>query len=284
MSESPIAAFPVLVTGADEAIVWAPVSDRAGGKAAREEPPLALSRWRNAALSMAWEAAGRPLLGHLHPPGTIRWLGAERLEPGARQAALAEMRLLPGEPLLSLEVEPHAAALLPWLAGLSELSDLDGLGEPGRQAPLWVHPILESAPEPGGRLWDDMAGLVSRGIPLAAEIRLLRGITGDAELLRALCRDLVRRQVRPQALVVGEWLPSRTRVSAEEALALVDRLRGWISGVAAPQAVREMADGRREACVPERIEAEGQTEPGEVAVRNYRGERYLYRDPPKKEG
>ena len=90
--------------------------------------------------------------------------------------------------------------------------------------------------------------------------------------------------MRPQALIVGDWLPADSRVTPEEALTLVDGIRGWISGPAAPQVLREAADGRREALVPQRVEehaGDPNTPERDIAVRNYRGERYVYRNPPE---
>jgi L-lysine 2,3-aminomutase len=56
----------------------------------------------------------------------------------------------------------------------------------------------------------------------------------------------------------------------------VRSLRGWISGLAVPQLVREDRRGRREVIVPQYIES---LEPHRVTVRNYSGERHEYLNP-----
>lgn len=196
-------------------------------------------------------------------PRDITLLDGALLAPSALQTLLEGLWRLPGRPLLRLELE---AERLP-ARGLT-LAEARGW----RGGALQVH-LLFAAPHLPRGLAPALRLLADAGIPLAAEIFLERGVTDSPQALREFLPQLLRHRVRPYYLIDGAWLPPERRVRGASALKLVQGLRGWISGLAVPQLVREGLDGVRTPLVPSHLlelDEHGAT------VVDYRGERRRY--------
>jgi len=113
------------------------------------------------------------------------------------------------------------------------------------RAPVWVvvhanHP-RELTPE----VDEALARMVDAGLPVLNQAVLLRGVNDDAEVLAALCEGLVERRVRPYYLHHTDAVTGNAafRVAPERGLALMDDLRGRISGLAMPRYVIDPPDG-----------------------------------------
>ncbi len=125
--------------------------------------------------------------------------------------------------------------------------------------------------------------LVDHGVPVGNQAVLLRGINSSVPALRALMRGLIRMRVRPYYLFQGDTVlgTDHLRTSVESAIALVDGLRGWISGMAMPQLVIDAPGGGGKIPIgPEYLLELGDRE---VRLRNYRGEEVTYPQPVKKD-
>ena len=88
--------------------------------------------------------------------------------------------------------------------------------------------------------------LLSRaGVPLLGQSVLLRGVNDSAQALEDLFRAMLRNRVKPYYLHQLDKAPgtARFRVPAEEGIALVEGLRGRISGLAQPTYVTETPGG-----------------------------------------
>ncbi len=121
--------------------------------------------------------------------------------------------------------------------------------------------------------------LVDHGVPVGNQAVLLRGINSSVPALRALMRSLIRMRVRPYYLFQGDTVlgTDHLRTSVESAIALVDGLRGWISGMAMPQLVIDAPGGGGKIPIgPEYLLELGDRE---VRLRNYRGEEVRYPQP-----
>ena len=113
------------------------------------------------------------------------------------------------------------------------------------RAPVWVlvhanHPVELSPP-----VREALGRLVDAGVPVLNQAVLLRGINDDPNVLAALMEELVALRVFPYYLHHPDAAPGNAafRLSEAEGLAIYERLRGRVSGVALPQYVVDPPDG-----------------------------------------
>jgi lysine 2,3-aminomutase len=90
-----------------------------------------------------------------------------------------------------------------------------------------------------------LARLADAGIALVSQSVLLRGVNDNAETLAELMRAFVENRVKPYYLHHPDLAPgtSHFRLSIQEGQALVQALRGRISGLAQPQYVIDIPGG-----------------------------------------
>ncbi len=125
--------------------------------------------------------------------------------------------------------------------------------------------------------------LVNHGIPVGNQAVLLRGINSSVQCLRALMRKLIRMRVRPYYLFQGDTVmgTDHLRTSVESAIALMDGMRGWMSGMAMPQLVIDAPGGGGKIPIgPDYLQKLGADE---VELRNYRGLVVTYPQPVEKD-
>ena len=150
-----------------------------------------------------------------------------------------------------------------------------------RAAPAFVHLVIN---HPTGLTAPALAWLAQlgrQGIPLVSETFLEGGINDRGAVLRELFLALLKSGVRPYYLIEPAWSPPARRVAPGAGLELIRELRGWISGLAVPQLVRENREGVREVLIPSyvtRLDEEG------AEGANYRGERFFYPHLPPESG
>ncbi len=223
---------------------------------------------RRRALHAAWlERGGPELLAGRPVLHEVTLLDGSALDGEGLNGVVEALAALPDPPLLRIELDWTADAPLPdWPHDAPHLGGL----------PIFLHGQLHHPDDLTPQRIAALEALAERGVPLAAEVFLLRGVNDEVDVLRELLLRLLESRVRPYYLVDGEWLPPGLRVPPERALDLVRGLRGWISGLAVPQWIRESAAGERFAVVPDYIEEAGAEE---VRLRNYRGEPHIYRNP-----
>jgi len=125
--------------------------------------------------------------------------------------------------------------------------------------------------------------LVNHGIPVGNQAVLLRGINSSVRSLRALMRGLIRMRVRPYYLFQGDTVlgTDHLRTSVESAIALVDGLRGWMSGMAMPQLEIDAPGGGGK--IPVGPQYLLHLSDKEVSLRNYRGLEVTYPQPLEKD-
>ncbi|MCZ6559196.1 MAG: hypothetical protein O7A69_15700, partial [SAR324 cluster bacterium] len=199
-------------------------------------------------------------------------MDAGQLTAAQRRSCLETLRKTSAELLLRLEFD--AQSLEQFTLSPDELTAWSAVH------PLFVHVLLEKQTPPSTALVARLRQLADSGMPLAGDVILERGDGDDPQRLREFLLELVRRGVRPSHLISGAWLPASRQLPREQALALMGRLRGWISGLAVPQLVRESETGRRTLLIPNyvrRIDREG------VELTSYRGEIHHYPHPPLEE-
>jgi lysine 2,3-aminomutase len=129
--------------------------------------------------------------------------------------------------------------------------------------------------------------LVDHGVPVENQTVLLRRVNSSARTIADLNHRLLAWRVRPYYLHQGDVAEGtgHLRTSLATGIAIVDALRGHTSGLAVPHLAVDLPGGGGKVTIqPEYRLAPGRGEAGGVAgpwFRNYRGERYLYPDPPE---
>ena len=122
-----------------------------------------------------------------------------------------------------------------------------------------------------------LANLADAGIPLLAQTVLLKGVNDNAETLEALFRALVEARVRPYYLHQLDLAPgtSHFRVPLERGRALIQGLRGGLSGIALPTYILDIPGGAGKVPATNSfISPEGD---GSYLVRDNAGEIHTYR-------
>lgn len=89
------------------------------------------------------------------------------------------------------------------------------------------------------------ARFVDAGIPMVSQTVLLRGVNDEAATLEALMRTFVENRIKPYYLHHGDLAPgtSHFRNSLTEGRALMEALRGRLSGLAQPTYVLDIPGG-----------------------------------------
>jgi lysine 2,3-aminomutase len=121
--------------------------------------------------------------------------------------------------------------------------------------------------------------LVDAGIPVGNQTVLLRQVNSSVRCMRKLLRELLKMRVKPYYLFQGDIVvgTDHLRTPVDEAIAIVDGLRGWMSGMAIPHLVIDApAGGGKIPIGPQYLlDMDEQW----VRVRNYRGREVRYPQP-----
>ncbi len=136
------------------------------------------------------------------------------------------------------------------------------------------HPIelTPAAVEGLGRLAD-------AGIPLGCQTVLLRGVNDTPEVMVRLMQRLLAARVRPYYIYMADQVAGgeHFRTTVETGLNIMKALRGWTSGLANPYFVIDApGGGGKIPLIPDYVESFSEDE---VVLRNFRGDRYTYRQP-----
>ncbi|MBD9374329.1 lysine-2,3-aminomutase-like protein [Rhizobium sp. ARZ01] len=125
------------------------------------------------------------------------------------------------------------------------------------------------------------AQLVNAGIAMISQTVLLKGVNDDADVLAELMRAFVEIRIRPYYLHHPDLAPgtSHFRLGLAEGRALVEGLRGRISGLCQPTYILDIPGGYGK--VPVLSSAVQETDDGCFRIRDFRGGEHLY--PPSSE-
>ena len=121
--------------------------------------------------------------------------------------------------------------------------------------------------------------LADAGIPIGNQTVLLRGVNSSARVLRKLFTELLRARVRPYYLFQGDVAEGtgHLRTSVETGIALMEQLRGHISGLAVPHLVIDTPGGMGKVSIgPDYVVERG---PDHWTLRNYEGRTVKYPQP-----
>ena len=130
--------------------------------------------------------------------------------------------------------------------------------------------------------------LVDHGVPVENQTVLLRRVNSSARTIADLNQRLLTWRVRPYYLHQGDVAEGtgHLRTSLATGIEILRALRGHTSGLAVPHLAVDLPGGGGKVTIqPEYRLGAGEAPDGARGTwfRNYRGERYLYPDPPETE-
>src|SRR5438132_13138193 len=125
--------------------------------------------------------------------------------------------------------------------------------------------------------------LADAGVPLGCQTVLLRGVNDDVAVMKLLMQKLLAARVRPYCIYTCDQVAGAEhfRTTVEKGLEIIKALRGWTSGLAVPHFVIDApGGGGKIPLLPEYVES---VTDEEVVLRNYAGQRYVYKQPEAEE-
>src|SRR6266566_3333878 len=125
--------------------------------------------------------------------------------------------------------------------------------------------------------------LADAGIPLGCQTVLLKGVNDDAAVMKSLMQKLLTARVRPYYIYMCDQVAGAEhfRTTIEKGLEIIKALRGWTSGLAVPHFVIDApGGGGKIPLLPQYVES---VTDEEVVLRNYAGQRYVYKQPEAEE-
>ncbi|WP_439614732.1 lysine-2,3-aminomutase-like protein [Shinella sp.] len=127
-----------------------------------------------------------------------------------------------------------------------------------------------------------IARIVDAGLVMISQTVLLKGVNDDAAVLAELMRTFVENRVKPYYLHHPDLAPgtSHFRLTLAEGRALVESLRGRVSGLCQPTYILDIPGGHGK--VRADSLAVEEADDGCFRVRDFRGETHLY--PPEEGG
>lgn len=145
--------------------------------------------------------------------------------------------------------------------------------------PVWVNTHFNHPNEitPDSKRACEM--LVDAGIPVGNQSVLLKGVNDDPEIMETLCRALVRMRVRPYYMFACDLVKGveHFRTSVKTGLAIMEHLRGRLSGLAIPTFVIDAPDGGGKIPIlPDYVKYQDDER---TVVRNYEGKVFEYPEP-----
>jgi lysine 2,3-aminomutase len=121
--------------------------------------------------------------------------------------------------------------------------------------------------------------LADAGIPLGCQTVLLKGVNDTPAVMVRLMQRLLMARVRPYYIYMADQVAGgeHFRTTLQTGLEIMKALRGWTSGLAIPYFVIDApGGGGKVPLLPEYVESITDTE---VVLRNFKGNRHVYRQP-----
>jgi len=145
--------------------------------------------------------------------------------------------------------------------------------------PLYINTHFNHPDELTPAAVDALGRLADVGIPLGCQTVLLKGVNDDTEVMKRLMQRLLAARVRPYYIYMCDQVAGAEhfRTTVEKGLEIIRALRGWTSGLAVPHFVIDApGGGGKIPLLPEYVES---ITDDAVVLRNYAGQRYVYRQP-----
>jgi lysine 2,3-aminomutase len=147
-----------------------------------------------------------------------------------------------------------------------------------RYHPIYVHTHFNHPKECTREAFEACARLADAGCALNNQMVLLKGVNDDAETVRELNHRLLQMRVRPYYIFQADMAQgiSHFRTPIEKGLEIIDKLRGWTSGLAVPHFVVDLpGGGGKVAMVPDHVLGR---DGSQWTLRNYQNRVFTYTD------
>jgi len=162
---------------------------------------------------------------------------------------------------------------------LPQRIDNELCGMLAKYGPIWLNTHFNHVCEITPEAAEACDKLLRSGVPVNNQTVLLRGINDSVEAQTRLCHGLLRIKVRPYYLFQTDEVQGteHLRTPVDTGIKIIEGMRGHTSGLAIPTFVIDLPHGGGKVPLqPDYVLA--QTE-GELALRNYKGNIYHYRNP-----
>ena len=150
--------------------------------------------------------------------------------------------------------------------------------------PLWINTHFNHPDELTPAAVKGLGMLADAGIPLGCQTVLLKGVNDEASVMKELMHRLMMARVRPYYIYMADQVAGAEhfRTTVQKGLEIMHALRGWTSGLANPYFVIDApGGGGKIPLLPEYVESMSDEE---VVMRNFRGERFVYRQSAEEAG
>lgn len=145
--------------------------------------------------------------------------------------------------------------------------------------PVFVHTHFNHPKECTEEAFDACAKLADAGCVINNQMVLLKGVNDSAEIVKDLNHRLLMMRVRPYYIFQCDMSQgiSHFRTPVEKGLEIIEKLRGWTSGMAVPHYVIDgPGGGGKIPLIPNYVVGR---EGKKWILRNYKNKRYEYNEP-----
>lgn len=148
-----------------------------------------------------------------------------------------------------------------------------------RYHPIYLNTHFNHPDELTPAAVEALGRLADAGVPLGCQTVLLKGVNDDPDVMKELMQRLLAARVRPYYIYMCDQVAGAEhfKTSVETGLEIVKALRGWTSGLAVPHFVIDAPGGGGK--IPLLPEYVVRITEDEVVLRNYRGKRYVWKQP-----
>jgi lysine 2,3-aminomutase len=120
--------------------------------------------------------------------------------------------------------------------------------------------------------------LADAGCPVGNQTVLMKGVNDDADTIKELMQKLLSMRVKPYYLYMADETKGANhfRTSIRKGIEIMDKLRGYTSGLAVPYFVIDApGGGGKIPLLPEYVVHQDEEK---IVLRNYKGDIYVYED------
>ena len=151
-----------------------------------------------------------------------------------------------------------------------------------RYGPIWLNTHFNHPREITPQAAEACDHLLRSGIPINNQSVLLRGVNDTVETQLKLCQGLLRIKVRPYYLFQCDEVQGteHLRTSVETGIKIIEKMRGYTSGLAVPTFVVDLPQGGGKVPLQPNYVLTQTRE--ELLLRNYQGNLFHYRNPREK--
>jgi len=151
-----------------------------------------------------------------------------------------------------------------------------------RYGPIWLNTHFNHPREITPQAAEACDHLLRSGIPINNQSVLLRGVNDSVETQLKLCQGLLRIKVRPYYLFQCDEVQGteHLRTSVETGIKIIEKMRGYTSGLAVPTFVVDLPQGGGKVPLQPNYVLTQTRE--ELLLRNYQGNLFHYRNPREK--